>query len=84
VNGSLQPRTFEVIAQPIEAGPEAEGWVLVIRDVTEEREVRRVVQRQEHLDYDHGNYFVSADLTRMQQVVMNLALNARDAMPEGG
>ena len=182
VSGALQPRTFEVIAQPIEAGPETEGWVLVIRDVTEEREVRRVVQRQERLaavgqlaagiahdfnnimtsiilyagmmakspnlssvhwkyletirqqgrrateliqqildfsrqsmierhplnllpflkelekllartfpenvhlclDYDHGYYYVNADLTRMQQVVMNLALNARDAMPEGG
>lgn len=31
-----------------------------------------------------GPYIVSADPTQMQQVVMNLAINAQDAMPEGG
>jgi len=36
------------------------------------------------LDYHDENYLVNADPTRLQQAFMNLALNARDAMPQGG
>jgi PAS domain S-box-containing protein len=33
---------------------------------------------------EEGDYVVEIDPTRIQQVLMNLALNSRDAMPEGG
>ncbi len=36
------------------------------------------------LVYGRDEYTVNADPTRVQQAIMNLALNARDAMPEGG
>jgi signal transduction histidine kinase len=36
------------------------------------------------LQAEPGNYLVDADPTRLRQGLMNLALNARDAMPQGG
>jgi PAS domain S-box-containing protein len=42
-------RSFQVIARPIENGPTPKGWVLVVRDVTQQREVDRRLQQQERL-----------------------------------
>jgi signal transduction histidine kinase/ActR/RegA family two-component response regulator len=175
-------RIFEIVAQPIDALGASKNWVIVIRDVTQERETQRQVQQQERLaavgqlaggiahdfnnllttimlyaqmplrkqqlpeelkkpletilgesrkaadlvqqildfsrhapiekhaidlgpyikeavrvlqrtipenislyiEIDPDEYVVEADPTRIQQVLMNLVVNARDAMQEGG
>jgi PAS domain S-box-containing protein len=175
-------RFFQAIARPIEDGPTPKGWVLVIRDMTQQYAAERRAQQQERLAavgqlaagiahdfnnimavitlyagmlartpdlpakvyerlgtihqqalrasdlvqqildfsrravlergpldlvvfikeqvkllertlpesikielvYGRDEYVVNGDPTRLQQAVMNLAANARDAMPEGG
>ncbi|MFQ5829968.1 MAG: PAS domain S-box protein [Candidatus Methylomirabilia bacterium] len=42
-------RVFEVTTRAMEAGPQVGGWVLVIRDVTQEREVEQRTQQQDRL-----------------------------------
>jgi PAS domain S-box-containing protein len=42
-------RVFEVIPPPMARGPRPENWVLVIRDVTQEREIERITLQQERL-----------------------------------
>jgi CheY-like chemotaxis protein len=51
-----------------------------------ERMLGRVMPETIRLElaYKPGAYLVNADPTRLQQVFMNLAVNARDAMPQGG
>jgi PAS domain S-box-containing protein len=46
---TMDKRRFEAIARPIEAGLTPGEWVLVIRDVTQEREIQQRVQQQERL-----------------------------------
>lgn len=172
----------EITAQPITSGPEAGGATLIIRDITEDRNIQRRIQQQErmaavgqlaagiahdfnniltsiigyaelllldpnlstsgkgdvqritkqghraahlvrqildfsrqtitekqsldmtsfiketikllertipediHITFDKepGEYVIKADITQMQQALTNLAVNARDAMPNGG
>jgi two-component system cell cycle sensor histidine kinase/response regulator CckA len=42
-------RSFQVIARPIESAPSPGGWVMVIRDVTQQREIQQRIQQQERL-----------------------------------
>ncbi len=48
--------------------------------------IRTTVPENIRVSYSigEGEYMVKADLTKMQQMLMNLAVNAGDAMPEGG
>jgi two-component system cell cycle sensor histidine kinase/response regulator CckA len=62
--------------------------VLQLGDALSELQMllRRIVGEKAELDLRHGRdlWFVKADITQFEQVIMNLAVNARDAMPESG
>lgn len=47
-----------------------------------ERTIPKMIEIELHLTEDL--YVVNADASQMEQVLMNLAVNARDAMPKGG
>ncbi len=62
--------------------------VLNLGDVLSDLSVllRRLIGEKVRLEVVHGRdlWPVKADLSQFEQVIVNLAVNARDAMPEGG
>jgi two-component system, cell cycle sensor histidine kinase and response regulator CckA len=62
--------------------------VLQLGDALSELQMllRRVVGEKNELELRHGRdlWFVKADLTQFEQVVINLVVNARDAMADAG
>jgi two-component system, cell cycle sensor histidine kinase and response regulator CckA len=61
---------------------------LQLNDVLSELQIllRRLVGETIHLDVVHGRdlWLVKADLNQFEGVIVNLVVNARDAMPDGG
>jgi two-component system, cell cycle sensor histidine kinase and response regulator CckA len=83
-------RAAALIEQILDFGRRTPLESLPLNLVTFLKEAVKLLQRtlpeNIRVDFTHPDrsLVVSADPTRMQQAIMNLAVNARDAMPEGG
>lgn len=90
---SASGRTFELVASPLRAAHDAtlfstpgEGWVLIVRDVTQERLVMERIQQQEHLSavgqlaagiaHDFKN--IIGVITLYAQLLMHVPMTERD------
>ena len=62
--------------------------ILQLGDALSELQIllRRLVGEKVELDLRHGRdlWYVKADINQFEQVIINLVVNARDAMPESG
>jgi signal transduction histidine kinase len=83
-------RAAALIEQILDFGRHTPLESLPLNLVTFLKEAVNLLQRtlpeniQVDFTYPDRSLVVSADPTRMQQAIMNLAVNARDAMPDGG
>ena len=77
-------RQLLAFGRPRRSEPQAADLNEVVRDM--ELMLRSVLGERINLDsrLHAGDALVDADRGQLEQVVMNLALNARDAMPDGG
>jgi len=48
--------------------------------------IGRLLGEDIHISVIHGgeNFLINADRSQLEQIIMNLSINARDAMPQGG
>ena len=84
-------RAAELTSQILDFGRKSvlDRQLIDMRPFLEEfvRLLRRTLPEYIEVELTHEeeeDYLVTADATRLQQALMNLALNARDAMPKGG
>jgi signal transduction histidine kinase/ActR/RegA family two-component response regulator len=78
-------RTFETVAQRMKAESQAGGWVLILRDVTEEREAQARIEQQERLAaMGQLAAGVAHDFNNVLQGIMSFSelLKRRSDMPE--
>ncbi|ETW98313.1 MAG: hypothetical protein ETSY1_19265 [Candidatus Entotheonella factor] len=78
------PRAFEVEVHALESQGEAGGWLLVLNDVTEKRQVRQQLQQKEHLaNVGQGVAGMAHDFNNLLSGTISLArsLEVLDGMP---